>query len=184
MSYDLASRLKGFLLRTGPVFMPDRWSAPRLLTFMMTYRCNLRCTMCWQWGEQGLFHDLTKDHEIQQLDLATLRSVIDVKGQRVSALDRLYLLSSMPTMIVWGERDNTIPLAHGLEAQRQIPGSRFETLPRAAHFPHLEDPEGLAAVLRDFLETSEPAPMDDADWGGVILSRSAPRRQAVEERAA
>ena len=77
MSYDLASRLKGLLLRTGPAFMPDRWSAPRLLTFMMTYRCNLRCTMCWQWGEQGLFHELTKDHEIQQLDLATLRSVID-----------------------------------------------------------------------------------------------------------
>src|SRR5437867_5749440 len=57
--------------------MSDRWSAPRVLTFMMTYRCNLRCTMCWQWGEQGLFHELTKDHESQQLDLATLRAVID-----------------------------------------------------------------------------------------------------------
>src|SRR5206468_1101763 len=77
MSYDLASRLKGLLLRTGPAFMPDRFSAPRMLTFMMTYRCNLRCTMCWQWGEQGLFHELSKEHEIQQLDLATLRSVID-----------------------------------------------------------------------------------------------------------
>jgi radical SAM protein with 4Fe4S-binding SPASM domain len=65
------------LLRAGPVFMADRWQAPRILTFMMTYRCNLRCTMCWQWGEQGLFHDLSKEHEIQQLDLATLRSVIE-----------------------------------------------------------------------------------------------------------
>lgn len=82
MSYDLGSRLKGILLRSGPLFMSDRWSAPRMLTFMMTYRCNLRCTMCWQWGEQGLFHDLPKQHEIEQLDLATLRSVIDdVAGQ-------------------------------------------------------------------------------------------------------
>jgi hypothetical protein len=32
--------------------------------------------------------------------LHTLRSVIDVRGQRVSATDRLYLLESMPTMIV------------------------------------------------------------------------------------
>ena len=81
MSYDLASRLKEILLRTGPVFMGDRWQAPRLLTFMMTYRCNLRCTMCWQWGEQGLFHDLSKEHELQQLDLATLRAVVeDVAG--------------------------------------------------------------------------------------------------------
>ena len=77
MSYDLASQLKGILLRAAPGFMPDRWKAPRVLTFMMTYRCNLRCTMCWQWGEQGLFHEMPKEHEIRQLDLETLRSVID-----------------------------------------------------------------------------------------------------------
>ena len=71
--------------------------------------------------------------------------MIDVHGQRVSARDRLYLLESMPTLIVWGERDHTIPLAHGRDAHEAIPGSRFVTLPRAAHFPHLEDPDGLAA---------------------------------------
>ncbi len=100
--------------------------------------------------------------------LHTLRSVIDAHGQRVSARDRLYLLSSFPTLIVWGERDNTIPLAHGREARAAIPGSRFETLPRAAHFPHLEDPEGLAALLRDFIATTEPGEIADADWGDVI----------------
>jgi pimeloyl-ACP methyl ester carboxylesterase len=100
--------------------------------------------------------------------LHTLRAVIDVRGQRVSARDRLYLLEAMPTLIVWGERDNTIPLAHGREAHAAIPGSRFETLPRAAHFPHLEDPDGLAAVLRDFLETTSPARLEDSDWAGVL----------------
>jgi len=77
MSYGLGSQLKELLLRATPGFMPDRWNAPRLLTFMMTYRCNLRCTMCWQWGEQGLFHEMSREHEVQQLDLASLRSVID-----------------------------------------------------------------------------------------------------------
>jgi len=81
LSYDLGTKLKEMLLRAGPVFMADRWQAPRVLTFMMTYRCNLRCTMCWQWGEQGLFHDLSKEHEIQQLDLSTLCSVIEDVAQ-------------------------------------------------------------------------------------------------------
>ena len=114
--------------------------------------------------------------------LQTLRSVIDVRGQRVSALDRLYLLDGFPTLFVWGGRDNTIPVAHGRAAQALAPGSRFEILPRAAHFPNLEDPEGLAAVLRDFLETTSPARIDDADWGGLIAHRS-PRSRRSETAA-
>jgi pimeloyl-ACP methyl ester carboxylesterase len=115
--------------------------------------------------------------------LETLRSVIDVRGQRVSARDRLYLLRSMPTLIVWGERDHTIPLAHGRDAHAAIPGSCFVTLPRAAHFPNLEDPEGLAAALRGFLETTEPARLEDADWGGLIAPRSPRVRQAGRSAA-
>jgi pimeloyl-ACP methyl ester carboxylesterase len=111
--------------------------------------------------------------------LQTLRSVIDVHGQRVSARDRLYLLGDMPTLLVWGERDRTIPLEHGLAAGREIPRCRFETLPRAAHFPHLEDPDGLAAVLRDFLVETEPASIDDADWGAVIAQRARLRLRRV-----
>jgi pimeloyl-ACP methyl ester carboxylesterase len=103
--------------------------------------------------------------------LYTLRSVIDARGQRVSARDRLYLLRSFPTLIVWGGRDNTIPLRHGREAHEAIPGSRFEVLPLAAHFPHLEDPGGLAGVLGDFIATTEPGRIEDADWAQVIAAR-------------
>src|SRR5215216_1339929 len=116
--------------------------------------------------------------------LQTLRSVIDVHGQRVSARDRLYLLRSYPTLIVWGVRDNTIPLSHGEAAHHAIPGSRFVTLPRAAHFPHLEDPDGLAQALDDFISSTEPVRIEDSDWGGLISPRARHRRHEAERAAA
>jgi pimeloyl-ACP methyl ester carboxylesterase len=110
--------------------------------------------------------------------LQTLRSVIDVRGQRVSATDRLYLLESMPTLIVWGERDHTIPIEHGRRAHQAIPASHFKTLPSAAHFPNLEDPDGLADALLDFIAATEPAALEATeDWGAVLSGHSAPRRR-------
>ena len=45
-----------------------------------------------------------------------MRGVIDHDGQRVSALDRLYLADQMPTLIVWGDADPVIPIEHGRSA--------------------------------------------------------------------
>ena len=115
--------------------------------------------------------------------LQTLRAVIDTRGQRVSATDRLYLLESLPTMIVWGERDNTIPLRHGRSAHEAIPHSHFRTLADAAHFPHLEDPDGLSELLREFMQDTNPGRIDDADWG-TVLARRSPRSRRTGNAAA
>ena len=112
----------------------------------------------------------------RQAFLQTLRAAIDIRGQHVSAMDRLYLLGELPTLIVWGERDNTIPLAHGRAAHEQIPNSRFVTLPKAAHFPNLEDPDGLAVALGEWLDETEPGLIEDSEWGKIVGARS-PRRQ-------
>ena len=110
----------------------------------------------------------------------TLRAVIDPKGQRVGAMDRLYLLEGLPTLIAWGERDRTIPMEHGLAAHRAVPGSRFVTFPEAAHFPHLEVPGDLAAALGEFLATTEPSALDEEAWRARLRGRSAaPRRRAA-----
>jgi pimeloyl-ACP methyl ester carboxylesterase len=100
--------------------------------------------------------------------LHTLRSVIDVHGQRVSARDRLYLLEGVPTLVVWGERDHTIPLEHGRATHEAVPHSTFATLPSAAHFPHLDDPLGLAEVIDEFVRTTRPARLDDDAWRELV----------------
>jgi len=121
--------------------------------------------------------------DARQAFLHTLRSVIDIHGQRVSATDRLGLLEAIPTMIVWGERDRTIPIEHGRSAHEAIPNSVFQTIPRAAHFPHLEAPEELSSLLEDFLGRTRPGRIDDADWGAVLARRS-PRSRRLGDAAA
>jgi pimeloyl-ACP methyl ester carboxylesterase len=111
--------------------------------------------------------------------IQTLRAVIDRHGQRVSATDRLYLLRTVPTLIAWGERDRTIPVEHGLAAQRAIPGSRFVTIPGAAHFPHLERPDELAAALADFIAATEPAQFDEETWQAILRDRSPARPRSA-----
>jgi pimeloyl-ACP methyl ester carboxylesterase len=106
--------------------------------------------------------------------------VIDPRGQRVSAVDRLYLLDAVPTLIAWGERDRTIPLAHGRAAHATLPHSRWVTFPEAAHFPHIESPEAVARALHEFIATTEPAALDEDSWQELLRGRSAVRRRTPE----
>jgi pimeloyl-ACP methyl ester carboxylesterase len=91
----------------------------------------------------------------------TLRTILDPGGQRVSAVDRLYLAAEMPSLIVWGERDPIIPFRHGLRASETMPGSHFVTFPDAGHFPHRDDPRRFVRELTEFVESTEPGDTRD-----------------------
>ncbi|MEP6626005.1 MAG: alpha/beta fold hydrolase [Acidimicrobiia bacterium] len=108
------------------------------------------------------------DPDNREAFLQTLRAVVDVKGQRVSARDRLHLAARMPTLIVWGENDPVIPVAHAYEAHEAMPGSRLEVMPGLGHFPHCEDPRRFAAILLDFVATTEPVSLRAEDLAAAI----------------
>lgn len=94
------------------------------------------------------------DAESRRAFLATTRSVIDLGGQTVTAHDHLPLSSEIPTLIVWGTRDRMIPTWHATTAQQSFPGSRVELFDGAGHFPHLDEPERFADLLRGFIGES------------------------------
>jgi pimeloyl-ACP methyl ester carboxylesterase len=98
----------------------------------------------------------------------TLRGIVDPGGQRVNATDRLYLAQRVPTMLLWGERDPIIPAHHGRAAAALIPGSRFETFPGAGHFPYRSDPRGFVRTLGDFIESTEPADVNEDDFRELL----------------
>jgi pimeloyl-ACP methyl ester carboxylesterase len=115
-------------------------------------------------AEVGRAYGTLADADRRKAFLSTLHAVVDTEGQRVAALDRLYLAADLPILIVWGERDPIIPVAHGRAAHAQLPGSRLEVFPNAGHIPMQEAPGRFTAVLQRFLDDTEPAQFDGAQW--------------------
>ena len=110
------------------------------------------------------------DAETRAAFLHTLRAVIDARGQRVDATDRLYLAADMPTLIVWGRRDPVIPVRHAGVAHRGMPNSRLEVFDRAGHFPQLDEPIRFARLLQEFVDSTEPAELDADDLAEKVLA--------------
>jgi pimeloyl-ACP methyl ester carboxylesterase len=91
----------------------------------------------------------------------------------VNASDRLYLAQNVPFMIVWGERDPIIPVAHAHAAHAAMPGSRLEVFGASGHFPHMDDAVQFVSVLDDFLATTCPARLDPETLRSRILEGDA-----------
>jgi pimeloyl-ACP methyl ester carboxylesterase len=100
----------------------------------------------------------------RQAFLHTVRSVIEPGGQRVSAHDRLALAARLPTLIVWGEDDHIIPLAHGQAAHAAMPTSRFVPFPAAGHMPHNDAPDRFIEILVEFCAATQPARLTADHW--------------------
>jgi len=63
----------------------------------------------------------------------------------------------VPTLLLWGVDDQFVTAAHYGAAYRDaIPGARLETIDRAGHFPHLEQPAALVESVRAFLGERQP----------------------------
>jgi pimeloyl-ACP methyl ester carboxylesterase len=101
------------------------------------------------------------------------RAVIDPGGQSVSAVNRLFLVAQMPTLIVWGDQDKIIPLVHASQAHEAIPNSRLEVMEGAGHNPHMEDPARFADILEDFLNTTEPYRFDQEEMRDLLRRNTA-----------
>ena len=111
------------------------------------------------------------DMEARRAFVHTARSVIDIRGQKVSAIDKLYLAEAVPTLLMWGEQDPIIPARHGVRAHELMPGSQLELFPHAGHFPHHDDPAAFASVVVNFVQGTEPSARDDDRLRRLVVER-------------
>ncbi|MBI2941684.1 MAG: alpha/beta fold hydrolase [Chloroflexi bacterium] len=77
---------------------------------------------------------------------------VNLLGQRRGIIQRHRLPEiAAPTLILWGDRDPVIPVAHAHIAARHIPNARLVILPGCGHCPQLERPEEVNRLLEQFL---------------------------------
>jgi len=55
-----------------------------------------------------------------------------------------------PTLVVWGKEDSFVPPVYADEFTRRIAGARLHTVEQAGHAPHLEQPDTVARLVREF----------------------------------
>lgn len=72
---------------------------------------------------------------------------------KVVGEDLRTLLSSIrvPTLIIWGDRDQEVPFSSMEVMVRGIQGSRLEVFEGAGHFPFIDRPDRFGQVVREFL---------------------------------
>lgn len=101
-----------------------------------------------------LSHELGSLPGAQQAMLSTLRASATVRGGRDSALhpilDNLPGIAA-PTLIIWGQQDSILPVAHAYVGQERIPNAQLHILDACGHVPQIERPTEVNALVLDFL---------------------------------
>jgi pimeloyl-ACP methyl ester carboxylesterase len=98
---------------------------------------------------------LTDDHQ-RRAFLRTARTVIDWRGQTVSAGRQLGLLSEVPLLVAWGANDKTIPPQHHRALAERVPHAVTVEIADAGHYPHETAPAQLLSALQTFLAATQP----------------------------
>ena len=131
------------------------------------HRLGLRAPHVEQaWRSYSTLAEIDNRHAF----VRTLRSVIDMSGQTVSAHDRLYLSSQVPTLILWGRRDHIIPVEHAVAAHEALANSQLVIFERAGHFPYSEEPDAFVEALTEFVDTTAPMHLEEARWRAALTA--------------
>lgn len=125
----------------------DAAGIPRPITPRTVVRFAREIAPVWRWGDLSFVPVIVSDAWT-----AGPRTLLQAIGHILNDDVRPLLPRiQAPTLVLWGERDSWVPLAHGEEMHEAIPDSRFEVLRRAAHNPMVDRPGEFNRRLLRFL---------------------------------
>ncbi len=95
------------------------------------------------------------DEETRRYEMVRFCSFVGFKPPYLynrSLIDRLHR-AKMPALVVWGEKDGLVPLAHGRAYAQNLPGSGdLNIVNGAGHAAHVEAPGKTADLVAAFLK--------------------------------
>lgn len=96
--------------------------------------------------------------------IRTARSVIDWRGQTVSAARQTALLRDVPVLVAWGAEDTTIPPRHHVALAERVPHAVMVEITGAGHYPHETATDRLLPAIKTFLASTQPFHYSEARW--------------------
>lgn len=89
-------------------------------------------------GAKYSFQSAYQNSTTTQIDLSRLKSIEDI-----------------PTLMIWGDKDNLIPIEHSEPFKQVFKNSRFEMIEDAGHAPFTEKPAVICELLHSFLSQND-----------------------------
>ena len=120
-----------------------------------------------QWIDEE--YELARLSGAQSSLLSTLRASADLWGFKPETFRPILDHGRdirMPTLIVWGAQDRTVPLALGRRGAQVLPNAQLHIFDNCGHEPNLERPDDFNQLVKDFLNDTTP----------TVRRKSKPRR--------
>ena len=96
--------------------------------------------------------------------IRTARSVIDWRGQAVSAQRQTGLLDGVPVLVAWGAADTTISPRHHQAFASHVPDAVTVEIAGAGHYPHETASAQLLEPMLSFLSSTVPFEYSETSW--------------------
>jgi pyruvate dehydrogenase E2 component (dihydrolipoamide acetyltransferase) len=118
---------------------------------------NLRSELTLFFAQPGMVQQALLEQLYQQRTqpgahaalVATADAAFGDGQQHIDLRDTLEGLN-IPVLVVWGDADAVIPVAHAQEAERALQ-SRIEVFADSGHCPHIERADAFNQLVRSFL---------------------------------
>lgn len=96
-----------------------------------------------------MYDDFDRATRCATLDYYRSIGVPDELGRRQAAALRG---ADLPALVVWGARDNFVPVGVAYRQAEAFPSARVEVLARSGHWPQLDAPQAVESLVTGFLQ--------------------------------